>query len=83
MYDKEQEIWDKLEESLMKLRAAFDQLIAIVTGTLETVADVASETAPATARSEEIKPNTIYDFSCHCPATERLDRLPWYTSGFQ
>lgn len=81
MYDKVQEILDEFEKSLMELRAAFD-LIAVVTGTSETAADFDSETAAATARPEEIKPNTIYDFSCHCPATERLDRLPWYTSGF-
>lgn len=77
MYDRTKEIWDRLEELLMILGVTFDQLIAVVTGALEKVADVDSD------RSEEIKPNTIYDFSCHCPATERLDRLPWYTSGFQ
>lgn len=71
MYNKVQD----LINALKRLQAALDQLIS--------VAELVAEAPTGTDRAEETKPNTVYDFSCHCPELVRQDRLPWYTSGFQ
>lgn len=74
-------MYGPLENAVEAAKKALEALGITIERILCQIHDLVEEIA-AEIRSDEIKPNTPYDFSCSCPEFLRLDLVPWYTSGF-